>query len=229
MDTRNVRRCRRAISGNQHGNRSRPDMRSRPTVATWIGWAFCAALAVTGLVFALLGAGERGTHVALQATARLSFLLFWPAYVGGALTTLFGSTFQPLKQRARQFGLAFASAHVVHLGLVGWLSYIGAAPSRGTFIFFGIAALWTYLLALLSIGRLQRSLGPTGWWLLSTIGLNYIAYAFAVDFLRHPLLGDVKHAVGYLPFAILAVAGPALFLAALVRRAGHLLTSRQRV
>jgi hypothetical protein len=194
----------------------------------WIGSAFCAALALTALVFAILGAGERGTHVALQATARLSFLLFWPAYAGGALTALFGSTFQPLKQRAREFGLAFASAHLVHLGLVGWLSYIGAAPSRGTFIFFGVAALWTYLLALCSIGRLQQTLGPKGWWLLSTIGLNYIAYAFAVDFLRYPLLGGAKHAIGYLPFAILAVGGPVLCLAAFVRRAGHLLASRQR-
>jgi hypothetical protein len=85
-------------------------MSSRPTAAVWIGSAFCAALALTGLVLAALGPGERGTHVALQATARLSFLLFWPAYAGGALTALFGTTFQPLKQRAREFGLACFSA-----------------------------------------------------------------------------------------------------------------------
>jgi hypothetical protein len=194
----------------------------------WIGSALCAALALTGLVLAALGPGERGTHVALQVTARLSFLLFWPAYAGGALTALFGPVFQPLKQRARELGLAFAAAHLVHLGLVGWLSYIGAAPSRGAFIFFGIAALWAYLLALFSIGSLQRTLGPKGWWLLRTVGLNYIAYAFAVDFLRYPLLGDVKHSIGYLPFAILAVGGPMLCLAAFVQRAGHLLTSRLR-
>jgi hypothetical protein len=188
----------------------------------------CAALALTGLVFAALGPGERGTHVALQVTARLSFLLFWPAYAGGALTALFGPTFQPLKRSARVFGLAFASAHLVHLGLVGWLSYIGAAPSRGTFVFFGVAALWTYLLALFSIGRLQQTLGPKGWGILRTIGLNYIAYAFAVDFLKYPLLGDVKHSVGYLPFAILAVGGPMLCLAAFMKRAGHLLASSLR-
>jgi hypothetical protein len=203
-------------------------MRSRPSAAVWIGSALCAALALTGLVFVALGSGERGTVVALQATARLSFLLFWPAYAGGALTALFGSTFQPLKQRAREFGLAFASAHLVHIGLVGWLSYIGAVPSRGAFIFFGIAVLWTYLLALFSIGHLQQTLGPKGWWLLRTVGLNYIAYAFAVDFLRAPLLGDVKHAIGYLPFAVLAVGGPMLCLAAFVQRAGHLLASRMR-
>jgi hypothetical protein len=194
-------------------------MRSRSIAAVWIGSAFCAALALTGLVLAALGPGEHGTYVALQVTARLSFLLFWPAYAGGALTALLGPVFQPLKQRAREFGLAFASAHLVHIGLVGWLSYIGAAPSFQTFIFFGIAVLWTYLLALFSVSRLQQALGSKGWWLLRTVGLNYIAYAFAVDFLRYPLLSSVNHLIGYLPFAILSVGGPMLCLAAFVQRA----------
>ncbi|MGB9118854.1 hypothetical protein [Bradyrhizobium sp.] len=86
--------------------------------------------------------------MALQMTARLSFLLFWPAFSAGAMTALFGPAFQPFKQRAREFGLAFASAHLVHIALVVWLTYIGAVPPRGTFVFFGVAALWTYLLAL---------------------------------------------------------------------------------
>ena len=76
--------------------------------------------------------------MALKATARLSFLLFWPAYVGGALTTLFGPAFEGLKQRGRDFGLAFASAHLVHIALVTWLVHIGAAPSIRTFVFFRI-------------------------------------------------------------------------------------------
>jgi hypothetical protein len=197
-------------------------MRDRPSVAVWIGSALCAALVLTGLVFTALGAEERGTYVALQATARLSFLLFWPAYAGGALTALFGPTFQPLKQRAREYGLAFAAAHLVHIGLVAWLSHIGAAPPRATFIFFGIAVVWTYLLALFSMAPLQQSLGPTGWWLLRTVGLNYIAFAFAVDFLKHPLFDNAKYVIGYLPFAILSVAGPMLRLVAFVQTSGHL-------
>jgi len=67
---------------------------------------------------AVFGAGERGTHVALQATARLSFVLFWPAYCAAALAALFGPSFQPLQRHVREFGLAFAAAHLVHLGLV---------------------------------------------------------------------------------------------------------------
>ena len=198
-----------------------PDLTSlaRPVVAVWIGSAFCAALGLAILVTAALGPGEHGTDVALQATARLSFLLFWPAYTAGALTALFGPAFEPLKRRAREFGLAFASAHLVHLALVAWLTHIGAAPPLGTFVIFGVAVFWTYLLALFSITRLQQTLGFWGWWCLRVIGLNYIAYAFALDFLRYPQFGSFKYLVGYLPFAVLSVFGPLVRLAAFMQRA----------
>ena len=188
--------------------------------AVWMGCAFCAGLGLAGVVLAALGAGEEGTRVALSATARLSFLLFWPAYVGGALTTLFGPAFEGLKQRGRDFGLAFASAHLVHIALVTWLVHIGAAPSVRTFVFFGIGVMWTYLLALFSIARLQRNLGSTGWWLMR-IGLNYIAFAFAVDFLRVSPVGTSNYLLGYLPFSVLSVVGPTLCLIAYTRRTVH--------
>ena len=155
---------------------------ARPSAAVWIGSAFCAALGLAALVLWIVGPGVKGTILALQLTARFSFLLFWSAYTAGALAALFGPAFEPLKRHAREFGLAFASAHLVHLALVAWLTYIGAAPSRGVFVFFGIAALWVYLLALFSIPRLQQSLGSKGWWFLRFVGLNFIAYDFAKDF-----------------------------------------------
>ena len=89
-----------------------------PVAAVWMGSAFCAALGLAALALAALGPGVHGTIVALQVTARFSFLLFWLAYAAGAMTTLFGPAFEPLKRRGREFGLAFASAHLVHLGLV---------------------------------------------------------------------------------------------------------------
>jgi hypothetical protein len=194
---------------------------ARPAAAVWIGAAFCAELLLAALVLATLGAEERGTHVALQVTARFAFLLFWPAYVAGALTALFGTVFEPLKRHARGFGLAFASALFVHLTLVAWLTYIGFAPPLEVFLVFGIAVLWTYLLALSSIARLQHRLGPSRWWFLRVVGLNYIAFAFAVDFLKHPQFSSIKYLVGYLPFAVLSVAGPLLCLAAFLRRVAH--------
>jgi hypothetical protein len=194
---------------------------ARPNAAVWMASAFCAAFGLAAVVLAAFGTQERGTDVALQVTARFSFLLFWPAYAAGAMTALFGSAFEPFKRRAREFGLAFASAHLVHLALVAWLTYIGHVPPRGVFVFFGVAALWTYLLALFSIRRIQQALGSKGWWVLRVVGLNYIAYAFASDFLRYPQLGSIKYLFGYAPFAVLSVVGPLLCLAAFMRRAAR--------
>src|SRR6516225_4826940 len=208
-------------------------MRSWSSPVVWMGLAFGAALILTAAVLTVFGAGERGTLLGLQMTARLSFLLFWPAYAGSALWALFGQTFLPLKRRGREFGLAFASAHLAHVGLVAWLSFIGAAPPRGTFVFFGIAVGFTYMLALFSVASLHQALGPAGWWLLRTLGLNYILYAFAVDFLRYRDFGTAKFWVGYLPFDIQVIAGPLLWGAAFLlwaeRQAAALYRSSSRV
>jgi len=122
---------------------------------------FCGSLGLAVIVLAFLGAGERGTDNALLLTARLSFLLFWPAYSGSAMAALFGPPRHFFKNWARDFGLAFASAHLVHIGLVGWLCHINAASPLYSFAFFGIAVMWTYLLAVLSIDRLHQAVGRT--------------------------------------------------------------------
>jgi hypothetical protein len=194
-------------------------VRSRSNDAVWLGSAFCAALALAVSVVVIRGAP--GIGLALQATARLSFLLFWPAYSASALAALFGPAFQPLKQHARELGLAFSAALLVHLGLVGLLCWFFQAPPVGTFIFFGGAAVCAYLLALFSIPRLHQALGPKYWWLLSNVGMNYLAYAFLKDFWNEPLYGGIKHVLAYFPFAVLAVAGPMLRLAAFAQRVGH--------
>lgn len=182
--------------------------------ALWMGAAFGASLSLSAVVAFFFGVDERGALAALAATARLSFLFFWAAYVGGALTVLFGATFSPLQKRGREFGLAFAAAHLVHLGLVAWLCWIGHAPGLRTFVFFGIAAVFTYLLALASFRNFREAIGPRLWRLLRTVGMNYIAYAFFVDFMKHPLQANLRHLVEYLPFVTLAVAGPLLRFAA---------------
>ena len=193
----------------------------RRTDASWMGLALCAALLLAGVVLAILGTGERGTNAALAATARLSFLLFWAAYSGGALAAVFGPIFHPLKRRAREFGLAFAAAHLVHIALVAWLCRLGHVPHVVTFVVFGIALIFTYLLALFSIESLRQKFGSRWWWFLRTVGMNYIAYAFFIDFLKHPFHGDIKHVVEYLPFIILAAVGPLLRLVSWTLRIQH--------
>jgi hypothetical protein len=118
-----------------------------------------------------------------------------------------------------RFSLAFAAALVVHLGLVTWLCWIGDAPKLETFIFFGIAAFFTYTLALFSIGELQRMLCYRNWSVLRIIALNFILYAFLVDFMKNPFDNGILRITRYLPFMILAVIAPLLRIAALIRSA----------
>jgi len=192
-------------------------MQSRPSSAPWIGAALAANLILAAIILLLRGADAHGTENALQMTARVSFLWFWVAYAGGALVTLFGPTFLPFKQHAREFGLAFAAALLVHLMLVSWLCWIGEAPAAGVFLFFGSAASVTYLLAAFSFGNLHAVLGAWGWQLFRIVGMNFILYAFFVDFV-HPIHGGILHLAAYLPFAVMVVLAPLLRLAAWAMR-----------
>jgi hypothetical protein len=187
----------------------------------WMGTAFAIALAITVSVLVLHGTDNKSVRLALELTARWSFLLFWLAYTGGALATLFGWAF--LAGRGREFGLAFAAAHLVHVGLVIWLGIImGRVPlSGGLLLFFLIGLLFTYLLALLSFGG-AKALGPL-WPPLRFVGMNYILIAFARDFVLpvlypKPAQYNVAHFIAYAPFAIASVAAPLLVLAAMARR-----------
>ena len=187
----------------------------------WMGWAFGIALAIAAIVLALQGADNKGTRLALELTARWSFLLFFMAYAGNAMATLFGWTV--IKGRGREFGLSFASAHLVHIGLVVWLGTIlGRVPlSGGLLLFFLIALFWTYLLAGLSFGGV-KALGPA-WPPLRFIGMNFILIAFGRDFVLpviHPKPAQVNlgHFLFYAPFMLASIAAPLLVLAAHARR-----------
>jgi D-alanyl-lipoteichoic acid acyltransferase DltB (MBOAT superfamily) len=188
------------------------------TTTEWMAASMGMALAIV-LVVGLAAAQGEKLGTALRATARWSFVLFWLATAGSALASLFGSRFQALARHGRDFGLAFASAHLVHLGLVAFLYYIALnPPSRPTLVFFGIAAIWTYVLAILSIKRLSARLNPRVWRIVRTLGVEYIALAFLTDFAKNLFEGSVANFIIYLPFLALAIAGPILRLAALAKR-----------
>jgi hypothetical protein len=200
----------------------------RWTTSQWMAASFGVALAMVIVIRLAEGPGER-VDMALRATARWSFFLFWLASAGGALTTLFGPRFQALAKRGRDFGLAFASAHLVHLGLVAWVYYSSAEPpGRPTLIFFGIAAFWTYLLAILSIKHLSAKLSPKVWRIVRTVGVEYIAFAFLVDFNKVSFQDGIANVIVYMPLLALAVAGPLLRLAAVVKRLSEARTFASR-
>src|SRR5436305_715941 len=100
------------------------DVKQNSITAIWMGAAFGTALGLAAITLSISGIGTTGLGRALRVTARFSFLLFWLAYAGGALKTLFGTAFRPVSWRGRDFGLAFAAAYVVHIGLVIWLYQI---------------------------------------------------------------------------------------------------------
>jgi D-alanyl-lipoteichoic acid acyltransferase DltB (MBOAT superfamily) len=189
------------------------------TTTQWMAASIGVALAIVFAIRLGMAPGSGRVALALRATARWSFLLFWLATTGAALAALFGPRFQALARRGRDFGLAFATAHLVHLGLVAWFYYIALiSPSRSTFIFFGIAAIWIYVLAILSIKRVVARLNPKVWRVVRTLGVEYIALAFLVDFAKNPFQSSVADLIAYLPFLALAIAGPILRLAAAAKR-----------
>jgi hypothetical protein len=184
----------------------------RFTARGWMAAAFCVGLAV----FALARLTQiRGAD--LGATARWSFVLFWLGSTGGALARLFGPTFDELARRARDLSLAYAAAQLVHLGIVVRVLYTSPQPAS-ELLFFGMAVFWTYLLAAVSLTKLSVRLDPRVWRILRTVGVEYIALAFLVDFARYRFDGGFFNAVYYLPFLVLAIAAPALRLAAFVKR-----------
>jgi hypothetical protein len=150
---------------------------------------------------------------ALRLTARWSFLLFWLAYAGSAMATLWGPPFDRLARHSREFGLAFASAQLVHVGLI----LLSGSEAGMAFFWVGIA--FTYLLALFSLPSVRNAMGPRLWRISLVIALNYIALVFAVDFIEEPLKrgGIANYPLSYLPFALMLIVGVGLRAAAFVR------------
>ncbi len=189
------------------------------TTLSWMATSFAVALILTAIVLAMFGTAQRGTDIALQVTARWSFLLFWLAYAGSAIAKLFGPQFAALARRGRDFGLAYASAQVIHVALVLWIFYL--SPQHiGGMVFFWVGILFTYLLALFSLQKIRDALGVRLWRMFRVVMLEYIALVFAADFILLPLqeAKAVKDPLlTYVPFALMLVCGLGLRVAASAR------------
>ena len=188
----------------------------------WMIGALGGALALAGAVLARYGTGPDGLGQGVRVTARWSFLFFWLSYAGGAMAILFGSAFAGLARRARAFGLAFATALQVHIGLVIWLGVvIGQIPLQGGLLWFFLAALFcTYLLVLLSFGVGMRNLGRR-WRPLLVLATTYILIAFGRDFVLGALDQKIqfwRYAVEYVPFVLLSLIAIPLRLTAFLHQ-----------
>jgi hypothetical protein len=187
------------------------------TTAQWMLASMAVAVAMVIVIRLSLPPRERMVN-ALQATARWSFVWFWLATVASPLRTLFGATFNPLAQRARDLGLCFAAALLVHLGLVVWMFVVSVPElTRDFLIFFGVGIVWTYLLAALSFKAVTAAVGAKLTRGLRTVGVEYLSLVFFVDFDKDPFASPERLAY-YAPFLALTVVGPLLRLAALGKR-----------
>lgn len=77
-----------------------------------------------------------------------------------------GQQFAVLARRGRAFGLAFAAALSVHLGLVLWQMAV-VADQRTPMLLFWAGMACRYALALFSLPRLRDRLGPRALRILS--------------------------------------------------------------
>lgn len=181
-----------------------------------IGSAFLGQLAIATAVLAINGIDTESVREGLRLSARYSFVWFWWAYAGSSLATMFGMRFR----RGREFGLAFAAAHAIHLILVISLYQLSTTTPisvRGA-IFFSIGMMFTYLLAVLSIANLSKLVGGFVWGWLRFIGLEYIMLAFQADFIPRSFhITNLQYALAYIPFAIVGLFGTGLRFARWLR------------
>jgi hypothetical protein len=173
----------------------------------WMLGAFVPSMLIGWMTLRVAGTSAPGTVLALQLTARWAYLFFWPTYAGSALVAIFGRRFALIARRGRELGLAFAAAMLPHVALVAWIFYESPTPpmSRAKAVYFSVALVFAYLLALLSIKRVGAKLSPTLNHKIRLIGVEYIALAFLRDFLGVPTHATAMQWMAYLPFIALAV------------------------
>ena len=133
------------------------------------------------------------------------------------MARVWGPRFSAFARHGREFGLAFASAHLVHVGLIVWLFHIADKPplQGWTLVFFSVGLLCIYMLVLFSLPWGREIIGSSLWRIFCAIALEYIALVFAADFVFLPLqeVGfrnyflSYKYLLLYMPFAILLVVG----------------------
>ena len=181
--------------------------RDRPNTWLWIVLSFATALVIAVAILIKDGHYYDGTVAALRASARFSFLLFWGAYAGSLLRKLPFAPAQWLSRRGRQCGLSFAAAHSVHLGLILWLFHVSAKQPVSDFIIVqdGIGFGFMYLLVIFSFEFARKTLSPPVWRAVFNLGLEYIAYVFATDFILQHLHGREEFTLLYWPFTLMLV------------------------
>ncbi len=187
-------------------------MKQSPKTAAFAAIAFGAAVVLAAAAISIFGSDTIGLDRSLQACAVLAFALFWPAYAGSALKTLFGQAFEPVSWRGRDFSLAFASAQLVSTGLFVWLLRVSSHTpfAHPRFVFFAVGLGWTYVIAAISFRGPAHAIGQGCYRVLRGLGMEFISFSFLFGFLSHPLHGNIRSVLLYVPLATVSILGTLL-------------------
>lgn len=178
--------------------------------------AFCAVAAIGATLVALVGYSmaavpEERWLLAARYTARLSFPIFVLVFVASSWNRLAPSGVSRfLVQRRRALGLAFATAHTIHLAaLVTYNVVAGERPGAVTLLAGGGAYLVMFAMALSSNDAAVRLLGRN-WLRLHKVGIYWLWFVFTVSYAKRTF-GALPE---FAPLFGLAVAALALRIAA---------------
>lgn len=150
-----------------------------------VPFAAAGALSLTALIIAAVSGNgiEDMAKLAARYTARASFTVFLIVYLASSLFRLWrdGTTIALVKRR-RQWGLAFALSHTIHLAALAWYSIaFQHAPRLTTLLGGGLGYALLYAMVLTSNDASQRAMGI--WWKrLHTVGTHWLWFIFTFSY-----------------------------------------------
>jgi methionine sulfoxide reductase heme-binding subunit len=169
--------------------------------AVWLGVAYGATPA-------------EQANLAARWTARAAFPFFLIAYAASSLLRLWPSELtKALMRRRRQWGLAFALAHTIHLVALAINIIIYNPRPFAALVGGAVAYAILYAMALTSTDKAQRVMGI--WWKrLHRVGIHYLWIAFLAGYGGRAVHIDPGyHAEGRIAVALLfAVLGLRVYL-----------------
>ena len=157
--------------------------RRRPT-ALLCALAGTLAIAVIVVSVASADAVDEGWRHAARYTARFSFFCFLPVYVASAWQRLAPSRVSRwVMKNRRSLGLAFATAHTVHLGaLITFSTMAETAPGLTSLIGGGGAYVMMFAMVATSNDAAVRRLGARNWQRLHRVGVHWLWFIFAFSY-----------------------------------------------
>lgn len=188
----------------------------RPSIATLCAAAAILALAMIAVGFATGGDASERWQLAARYTARAAFLLFLPVYAASSWNRLWPSDASRWAlRRRRALGLAFATAHAIHLGALTTFQVVeNERPDAVTLIGGGGAFVAMFALVATSNDAAVRRLGRS-WRRLHQVGVHWLWFIFAFSYFGRVAAGQLR----FVPLFAAALAVLAMRIAARRRRA----------